>query len=51
MSHFVDRLTFFRAKRETYCQGYGITTNESRAWEDAYRKRWPPTRSCARPMA
>ncbi|HEY6631016.1 MAG TPA: nitrate reductase subunit alpha, partial [Rhizobiaceae bacterium] len=40
MSHFVDRLTFFRAKRETYSQGYGITTNESRAWEDAYRKRW-----------
>ncbi len=40
MSHFVDRLTFFRAKREKYSEGHGITTNESRAWEDAYRKRW-----------
>ncbi|WP_299822270.1 nitrate reductase subunit alpha [uncultured Jannaschia sp.] len=40
MSHFVDRLTFFRAKREKYSEGHGITTNESRAWEDAYRMRW-----------
>ncbi len=40
MSHFVDRLTFFRAKQEKYSQGHGIVTNESRAWEDAYRKRW-----------
>ena len=40
MSHFVDRLTFFRAKREKFSEGHGIATNESRAWEDAYRKRW-----------
>lgn len=40
MSHFVDRLTFFRAKRDKYSEGHGITTNESCTWEDAYRKRW-----------
>jgi nitrate reductase alpha subunit len=40
MSHFVDRLTFFLAPREGYSEGHGITTNETRAWEDAYRKRW-----------
>ena len=40
MSHFVDRLTFFRAKRDKYSEGHGITTNESCTLEDAYRKRW-----------
>ncbi|MFP3943770.1 MAG: nitrate reductase subunit alpha, partial [Alphaproteobacteria bacterium] len=40
MSHFVDRLTYFRRERESYSDGYGFTTNESREWEEAYRKRW-----------
>src|SRR5690625_3639324 len=40
MSHFLDRLTFFRRVQEKYSDGYGISTDESRAWEDAYRKRW-----------
>ncbi|MEF2070622.1 nitrate reductase subunit alpha [Consotaella aegiceratis] len=40
MSHFLDRLTFFQRKQERFAGGHGITTDESRAWEDAYRKRW-----------
>jgi len=40
MSHFLDRLTYFRREQGTFSDGLGITTNESRAWEDAYRKRW-----------
>ncbi|WP_051328545.1 nitrate reductase subunit alpha [Geminicoccus roseus] len=40
MSHFLDRLTYFRRVRDKFADGHGITTNESREWEDAYRKRW-----------
>ncbi len=40
MSHFVDRLTYFRREQEKFSGGHGITTNETRKWEDAYRKRW-----------
>jgi nitrate reductase alpha subunit len=40
MSHFLDRITYFRRVREPFSDGHGITTNESRVWEDAYRKRW-----------
>jgi nitrate reductase alpha subunit len=40
MSHFLDRLTYFRRPRDTFADGHGITTNESREWEEAYRKRW-----------
>jgi nitrate reductase / nitrite oxidoreductase, alpha subunit len=40
MSHFLDRLTFFRRKPETFSNGHGIETHENRAWEDGYRKRW-----------
>ncbi|WP_313910962.1 nitrate reductase subunit alpha [Sphingopyxis sp. SE2] len=40
MSHFLDRLTYFRRARSEFSEGHGITTNESRDWEDAYRKRW-----------
>ena len=39
MSHFLDRLTYFRRARETFSDGHGITTNEAREWEDSYRKR------------
>ncbi|MCA0301798.1 MAG: nitrate reductase subunit alpha [Proteobacteria bacterium] len=40
MSHFLDRLTFFKQSREPFAGGHGITTHEDRGWEDAYRKRW-----------
>jgi len=40
MSHFLDRLTFFKKQVDTFSDGHGIVTNEPRAWEDGYRKRW-----------
>ncbi len=40
MSHFLDRLTFFRKIKEPFADGHGITTTEDRSWEEAYRKRW-----------
>ena len=40
MSHLLDRLTFFRQKKEQFSDGHGVTTAEARNWEDSYRKRW-----------
>src|SRR5271165_7151017 len=40
MSHFLDRLTFFRKQVGTFADGHGIVTDEPRDWEDGYRKRW-----------
>src|ERR1041384_3593840 len=40
MSHFLDRLTFFRKNVETFSNGHGIVTDEDWGWEDGYRKRW-----------
>jgi nitrate reductase alpha subunit len=41
MSHFLDNLTYFtRKKPESFSDGHGITTNEPRDWERAYRGRW-----------
>mgnify|MGYP001024472015 FL=1 len=41
MSHFLDKLTYFTRKPpETFSDGHGITTDENRAWERAYRGRW-----------
>jgi len=40
MSHFLDRLTFFKRIEDDFADGHGITTNEDRRWEDGYRKRW-----------
>ncbi|GAB5464166.1 nitrate reductase subunit alpha [Hoeflea alexandrii] len=41
MSHLLDRLNFFASKRvDTFSDGHGETTNESRDWEDVYRNRW-----------
>ena len=40
MSHFLDRLTYFSSPRESFADGYGVTTGEDRTWEDAYRNRW-----------
>ena len=40
MSHFLDRLAFFRKNVGTFSEGHGIVTRESRDWEDGYRARW-----------
>jgi nitrate reductase alpha subunit len=40
MSHFLDRMTFFRKVTETFSNGHGILTDEDRRWEDGYRQRW-----------
>ncbi|WP_419607685.1 nitrate reductase subunit alpha [Thiolapillus sp.] len=40
MSHFLDRLNFFKKVQSTFSNGYGIVTNEDRQWEDGYRNRW-----------
>jgi len=40
MSHFLDRLTFFKRNVEPFSGGHGTVTNEPRGWEDAYRQRW-----------
>ena len=40
MSHFVDRLLFFRKNLEGFSDRHGIVTGESRDWEDDYRQRW-----------
>lgn len=41
MSHFLDKLSFFSDKPpETFADGHGITTDENRNWEKAYRGRW-----------
>jgi len=40
MSHFLDRLQFFKKKQGEFSNGHGEVTNESRAWEDSYRARW-----------
>jgi nitrate reductase alpha subunit len=40
MSHFLDRLKFFKRDVDTYSGGHGVVTNEDRDWESAYRNRW-----------
>ena len=40
MSHFLDRLQFFRRNVESFSHGHGTVTNERRDWEDSYRQRW-----------
>ncbi|MCC7428351.1 MAG: nitrate reductase subunit alpha [Alphaproteobacteria bacterium] len=40
MSHFLDRLMFFRRNVDGFSGQHGTVTNESRAWEEAYRQRW-----------
>jgi nitrate reductase alpha subunit len=40
MSHFLDRLLFFKKNVESFSGGHGTVTNEDRTWEDAYRNRW-----------
>ncbi|MGE3782195.1 MAG: nitrate reductase subunit alpha [Alphaproteobacteria bacterium] len=40
MSHFVDRLLFFRKNLDKFSGGHGVVTSETREWEDSYRQRW-----------
>ena len=40
MSHFLDRLNFFKNTDKPFSDGHGTVTNEDRTWEDGYRKRW-----------
>ena len=40
MSHFLDRLTFFRKTVDTFADKHGVVTDEDRRWEEAYRSRW-----------
>jgi nitrate reductase / nitrite oxidoreductase, alpha subunit len=40
MSHFLDRLAFFRKNVESFSGSHGVVTNEDRKWEEAYRSRW-----------
>ncbi|MDQ3775958.1 MAG: hypothetical protein M3461_17175, partial [Pseudomonadota bacterium] len=40
MSHFLDRLRFFKRIEGKFSNGHGITTSEDRQWEDVYRNRW-----------
>ncbi len=40
MSHFLDRLKFFKKTQSNFSNGHGIVTNEDRQWEDGYRNRW-----------
>ena len=49
MSHFLDRLMFFKKDVGTFSDGHGIVTREDRTWEDAYRKRWAADRFATTP--
>ncbi|MBI3452515.1 MAG: nitrate reductase subunit alpha [Rhodospirillales bacterium] len=40
MSHFLDRLMFFRKNVDSFAGDHGVVTNEDRSWEDGYRARW-----------
>ncbi|HEX2885673.1 nitrate reductase subunit alpha [Vineibacter terrae] len=40
MSHFLDRLMFFRKNVDSFAGTHGVVTNEDRGWEEAYRSRW-----------
>ena len=40
MSHFIDRLNFFRKTREPFANDHGEVRQEDRQWEDSYRRRW-----------
>jgi nitrate reductase alpha subunit len=40
MSHFLDRLQFFKQKTASFSGEHGSVVNEDRTWENAYRQRW-----------
>ncbi|MGL6159041.1 nitrate reductase subunit alpha [Microbulbifer sp.] len=40
MSHFLDRLKYFKKRKEPFADGHGEKTWDDRSWEDGYRRRW-----------
>ncbi len=40
MSHFLERLTYFSRRRESFANGHGELRDEDRMWEEGYRQRW-----------
>lgn len=40
MSHLLDKLRFFKQKKESFADGHGVLTTEDRTWEQGYRQRW-----------
>ncbi|WP_020558836.1 nitrate reductase subunit alpha [Thiofilum flexile] len=40
MSHFIDRLNFFKRTSQPFSDQHGATTTENRDWENGYRQRW-----------
>ncbi|MCO4322255.1 nitrate reductase subunit alpha [Aliidiomarina quisquiliarum] len=40
MSHLLDKLRFFKQKKESFSDGHGVLTDEDRTWEHGYRQRW-----------
>lgn len=40
MSHFLDNLRFFKQKKTEFSDSHGVMTEENRAWEAGYRRRW-----------
>src|ERR1700739_512557 len=42
MSHFLDRLMYFRTIAGGFSGRHGVVTREDRGWEEASRQRWQP---------
>lgn len=40
MSHFLDRLTYFKRKQNVFADGHGEVSTDDRSWEAGYRQRW-----------
>lgn len=40
MSHFLNKLRYFKQRKEPFSDGHGVTTDEDRSWENGYRRRW-----------
>ena len=40
MSHFIDRLSFFKKNVDNFSGDHGVVTSEDRTWENGYRQRW-----------
>ncbi|MBT41476.1 MAG: nitrate reductase subunit alpha [Idiomarina sp.] len=40
MSRLLEKLRFFKTRKEPFADGHGVTTDEDRAWEQGYRQRW-----------
>ncbi len=40
MSHFIDRLHYFKKNVGHFSGNHGVVTHEDRTWENGYRQRW-----------